>query len=114
MDNIEKLSELISKYLEVGDSHFYICTRDKTAFSIGTIRLDDFVEVDDEIASDMAEWLTKRGVVVSSNTEINEKVVKAIRKVADGVKESASHGWMKSIEKIAKEVETEFNARKID
>lgn len=64
MDSAERLTELISKYLEVGDSDFYICTRDKSAFAAGTMTLNDFTEVDDEIASDMAEWLTKRGVIL--------------------------------------------------
>lgn len=64
MDSAKRLTELISKYLEVGDSDFYICTRDKSAFAAGTMTLNDFTEVDDEIASDMAEWLTKRGVIL--------------------------------------------------
>lgn len=64
MDSADRLTELISKYLEVGDSDFYICTRDKSAFVEGTMTLNDFTEVDDEIASDMAEWLTKRGVIL--------------------------------------------------
>lgn len=64
MDNAERLTGVISKYLEIGDSDFYICTRDKSAFSAGTMKLDDFVEVDEDIASDMANWLEKNGVIL--------------------------------------------------
>lgn len=62
MNSVERLASAIGRYFEVGDSDFYICTRDKSAFAVGTMKLEDFVEVDDEISSDMAEWLDKLGV----------------------------------------------------
>lgn len=43
------------------------------------------------------------------NADVGKMVSAAIRKVAARVAESASHGWTKSIEKIAEETEAEFN-----
>ena len=44
MDVREKLTELLSKYFNIGDSYAYNLTRVKIAFSCGTVGLDDFEE----------------------------------------------------------------------
>lgn len=53
----EQLIELLNKYFSIGDSDFYICNRVKEAFTLGTMSLDDFSEIDEEIISDIADYL---------------------------------------------------------
>ena len=60
----EKLIELLNKYFNVGDSDFYVCNRVKEAFTLGTMSLDDFSEVDEENTSDIADYLLENGVIV--------------------------------------------------
>lgn len=60
----EKLIELLNKYFNVGDSDFYVCNRVKEAFTLGTMSLDDFSEVDEENTSDIADYLLANGVIV--------------------------------------------------
>ena len=53
----EQLIELLNKYFNVGNSDFYICNRSKEAFTLGTMSLDDFSEIDEEIIADIADYL---------------------------------------------------------
>ena len=64
MDVREKLVELLSKYFNIGDSYAYNLTRIKSAFSCGTVGLDDFEEFDDETVADIADYLIANGVTV--------------------------------------------------
>ena len=64
MDVREKLTELLSKYFNIGDSYAYNLTRVKSAFSCGTVGLDDFEEFDDETVADVADYLIANGVTV--------------------------------------------------
>ena len=57
MDVREKLVELLAKYFDIGDSYAYNLTRVKSAFSIGTVGLDDFEEFDEETVADIASTL---------------------------------------------------------
>lgn len=45
----EQLIELLNKYFNIGDSDFYICNKVEEAFTLGTMSLDDFSEIDEEI-----------------------------------------------------------------
>ena len=55
----EKLIETLNNYFCVGDSDTYICTRDKSAFSVGTMSLDDFQEISEENIVDLADYILK-------------------------------------------------------
>jgi len=53
-----KLLEILNRYFQIGvDCTVYDCTRDRSAFSIGTMTLDDFQEWDEERTADLADWL---------------------------------------------------------
>ena len=60
----KKLIEILSQYFTIGDSDEYSLLRDKSAFAIGTMSLEDFVEFDDEKVADIADYLLANGVVV--------------------------------------------------
>ncbi len=69
-----KLIELLSQYFDIGDSYAYNLTRDKSAFGIGTMSLDDFEEFDSDTISDIADYLIEHGVVIATeNKDIEEK-----------------------------------------
>jgi hypothetical protein len=52
MDDLkEKLCNLLSEYFGIGDSYAYNLTRDKAAFGIGTVTMDDFEEFDADTVS---------------------------------------------------------------
>lgn len=53
----EQLIELLNKYFNIGDSDFYICNKVEEAFTLGTMSLDDFSEIDEEIIADIADYL---------------------------------------------------------
>lgn len=65
----KSLEELIAEYFDIGTNECmaYMCTRDKSAFSIGTMSLDDFEEFNDDICSDIADYLRKNNVVVQNH-----------------------------------------------
>lgn len=71
MDVREKLVELLSEYFDIGDSYAYNLTRVKSAFACGTMRLDDFVEFDDEVVADIADHLIANGVTVQDVPDNN-------------------------------------------
>lgn len=56
------MTEILSEYFGIGDSYYYQLTRARTAFAVGTMELDDFVEFDDEVVGDIAECLLANGV----------------------------------------------------
>lgn len=60
----EKLIELLNKYFDIGDSYAYNLTRVKTAFEVGTMSLEDFVEFDEETITNLADYLIKSGVTI--------------------------------------------------
>ena len=62
----DKLIELLSQYFNIGDCYAYNLTKDKSAFGIGTMSLDDFAEFDDDTISDIVDYLIEYGVIVSS------------------------------------------------
>lgn len=64
MTERKRLIEILNKYFEIGDSDFYICNRVKEAFSLGTMSLDDFSEIDEEITADIADYLLAHNVMV--------------------------------------------------
>ena len=64
MTQKERLIEILSRYFQIGDSYAYNLTRDKTAFSVGTMSLDDFEEFDEVTVADIAEHLLANGVII--------------------------------------------------
>ena len=64
MTQNERLIEILSRYFQIGDSYAYNLTRDKTAFSVGTMSLDDFEEFDEVTVEDIADHLIANGVIV--------------------------------------------------
>lgn len=59
----EKLAELLCQYFCVGgDCYTFNLTRDKLAFSVGTMSFEDFIELDYEQMDDLAEFLIQNGV----------------------------------------------------
>lgn len=58
MDDMrDRLIELLAKYFTIGDSYAYNLTRVKEAFAVGTVTIDDFVEFDEEVVADIADYL---------------------------------------------------------
>ena len=65
----EKLMQILANYFDLSDTYAYNLTRDKTAFAVGTMSLDDFEEFDEDTISDIADYLIKNGVTVDHPTE---------------------------------------------
>ena len=63
------LEDMIAEYFDIGTNECmaYMCTRDKSAFLLGTMSLDDFVEFDDDNCSDIADYLSKNNVVIQNH-----------------------------------------------
>lgn len=74
MDVREKLTELLTEYFNIGDSYAYNLTRVKSAFSCGTVGLDDFEEFDDETVADVADYLIANGVTVQEWIPVEERL----------------------------------------
>lgn len=74
MDAKEKLVELLSKYFDIGDSYAYNLTRAKSAFSCGTIGLDDFKEFGDETVDDIVSYLIANGVTVQKWISVDDRL----------------------------------------
>lgn len=55
--NKENLISVLSRYFSIGDSYTYNLTRDKSAFSVGTMSLDDFEEFDENTIEDLVEYI---------------------------------------------------------
>lgn len=58
-NNREKLIQILSSYFDIGDSYVYHLTRDKSAFAVGTVSIDDFEEFDGDTISDIADYIIK-------------------------------------------------------
>lgn len=56
----EKLFEILSHYFNIGDSDTYELTRVKEAFALGTMKLDDFSEWDEENVADLASYIIEK------------------------------------------------------
>lgn len=59
----DRLIELLAKYFTIGDSYAYNLTRVKEAFAVGTVTIDDFVEFDDEVVADIADYLLANNAI---------------------------------------------------
>lgn len=53
------------RYFSIGDSYAYNLTRDKQAFVVGTMSLDDFEEFDEDVIDDIVNYLIKNGLKIS-------------------------------------------------
>lgn len=62
---MDKLKELLMRYFSIGDSYAYNLTRDKQAFVVGTMSLDDFEEFDEDVIDDIVNYLIKNGLKIS-------------------------------------------------
>lgn len=58
-DNREKLIQILRSYFDIGNSYVYHLTRDKSAFAVGTMSVDDFEEFDDDTIADIADYIIK-------------------------------------------------------
>ena len=55
----ERLLSILRSYFEIGDSYTFELTRVKTAFAIGTMTFDDFVEWDEDNIDDLCDYIMK-------------------------------------------------------
>lgn len=59
--NRDKLIEVICNYFDIGnDCYTYNLTRVKEAFSVGTMSFDDFEELSEENAIDLADYIIEK------------------------------------------------------
>lgn len=63
----EKIAKAISKHISFDDTYTYELTRDKLAFEVGTISLDDFEEWSEENIDDLAD-----SIVESLQPQLNQ------------------------------------------
>lgn len=54
------IAKILMEYFTIGNSFTYELTRDKAAFEIGTIDLDDFVEWDESQIAGLSEFIIIR------------------------------------------------------
>lgn len=94
-DDREKLIELLARYFTIGDSYAYNLTRVKSAFAVGTVSLDDFVEFDDEVIADIANYLVTNGVSFAAATNDGSKWVPVTDRLPtqelEEIKKTAKH-----------------------
>lgn len=64
MNTKDKLKDLLMEYFSIGDSYSYNLTRVKSAFTVGTVSLEDFEEFDESVIDDIVEYLLKNNVTV--------------------------------------------------
>lgn len=60
LPSIDFLRKTLSKYFEIGDSDCYHFTRVKEALHLGTAKLDDFVEFDEESVENILSYIQER------------------------------------------------------
>lgn len=54
----ERLKDVLMNYFDIStDTYAYNLTRDKTAFSVGTMTFDDFEEFNEEIIDDIVKYI---------------------------------------------------------
>jgi hypothetical protein len=57
---VDSLQEILNKYFDIpNDTYAYNLTRDKSAFGIGTISMEDFEEFNEDTTRDLAEYIIK-------------------------------------------------------
>lgn len=57
----EFIRDILYDYFDIDkDCYAYNLTRDKSAFDVGTMNLDDFEEFDEETTNDIADYITKK------------------------------------------------------
>lgn len=57
----KNLKEVLMEYFDIGnDTYTYNLTRDKSAFSVGTMKFEDFEEFTEEIIDDIVEYIKKK------------------------------------------------------
>ena len=71
---IRKLTDILSAYFKIGDSYHYTLGRDKEAFAIGTMGLDDFKEYTEETVEEIAAHLIENGVTVPRWIPVAERL----------------------------------------
>lgn len=64
MNTRDKLKDLLMEYFSIGDSYSYNLTRVKSAFTVGTVSLEDFEEFDESVIDDIVEYLLKNNVTI--------------------------------------------------
>ena len=71
---LQKLTDILSDYFKIGDSYHYTLGRDKEAFAIGTMGLDDFREYSEEDVKEIAAHLIANGVTVMKPVDVTERL----------------------------------------
>jgi len=57
---VSSLQKILNEYFNVpNDTYAYNLTRDKSAFDVRTMTLDDFKEFNEETTRDLAEYIIK-------------------------------------------------------
>lgn len=75
MDELrEKLAAILSDYFHIGDSYHYTLGRDKEAFGMGTMSLDDFTEYGEETIAELVDHLLANGVTVQQWIPVTERL----------------------------------------
>lgn len=78
---LQKLTDILSDYFNIGDSYHYVLNRVKTAFGIGTMGLDNFEEYTEETVEEIAAYLIENGVTVQRWIPVEERKPKEGEKV---------------------------------
>ena len=68
------LKKILSDFFKIGNSYHYTLNRDKEAFAIGTMGLDDFEEYNEETVAEIAEYLIDNGVTVQRWIPVSERL----------------------------------------
>ena len=71
---MQKLVDILADFFKIGDSYHYTLSRDKGAFSIGTMGLDDFKEYTEETIEEIAAHLIANGVTVQRWISLSERM----------------------------------------
>lgn len=70
----ENLTDILEDYFNIGDSYHFVLGRTKEAFGMGTMELEDFREYDEDDVAEIAEYLSKNGVVLHRWIPVSEKL----------------------------------------
>ena len=71
---MQKLVDILADFFNIGDSYHYTLGRDKEAFAIGTMGLDDFKEYTEETVEEIAAHLIANGVTVQRWIPLKERM----------------------------------------
>ena len=75
----EKLAELLADFFGIGSpdgSNHYTLGRDKEAFGLGTMGLDDFEEYDEDTVAEIVEHLIAAGVTIQQWIPVDQEMPK--------------------------------------